>query len=149
MSRVIRKVSFVIMMCATFVAAQSRVLAMGSYLNDSCYPGTSECSCHENLTYSSLWSMSGSCDFSSAEDPIARGYDYCNGVFSACNSECDNNYPEYVANWWESYGDPWDPYFELQIRPSCWWGFAIDNGCSSGEFPEWTCTCDGFNWCIV
>ncbi len=148
MSRLLRGATFLALIGAIVVGIQYRVLAMGNYLADSCPPGTQECTCLQNLTYGPDWSMSGSCDFSSDPDPIARGEDYCDGVFNACNSECYNNYPAYVASWYESYGDPWDPYYSVETKESCWWGYPVDDYCAAGELASWTCTCTGFNWCI-
>jgi len=148
--RLLRNVAFVTMLCAAFAGMQSRVLAtMGDRLNEMCYPSTEHCSCHDNLTYGGEWSMSGSCDFSSEEDPISHGYEYCNAEFSACESECySSDYREYVASWWGAYGDPWDPFREVQMRPECWYGFPVNNGCGSGEQVSWTCTCGAFNYCL-
>lgn len=142
---IIRNLAFLVMVSATLAAMQSRVLTMGTAIVSFCYAWNQSHDCYpcQEGGIPPDWSASGQCDFSAFEDPEQLGAAYCYDQWEACVSACEDEYPYYLAgfNW-----DPWDPCYDILIRPSCWVTWA-QGGCDAGMYSSWTCPCSRWNVC--
>jgi hypothetical protein len=156
MTRVrLRHLAFVTLLCTAFVGMQTNVLAgledpiegfCGQW-EDGPYWDCNDCDT-DDANWEPDFAASGSCDFSGIEDEgdmlnTAAGYLWEAG--DACWDTCDGDYAEYVAEWYETNGNPFHECYEAWQDPWNWvtWD-SFDGGNGAGAFTEWSCTCQRF-----
>jgi hypothetical protein len=133
-------------MFATILAAtESRLLAIDmEEVKEFCdnWDTSYDCTCQIETFFN--WEASGQCDFSEEGNPLGLANEYCAGAFDACVWDCESDeYRAWVINEECPVFDECDPncYWD------CWFTFAGGNSCNVGEQPDFSCTCDSFNWC--
>lgn len=147
-SRILRNLAFVVTMGATVVAMQSHVLAMGSSIGEFCYAYYNGYGCPP-CSYGGippLWNASGTCDFSGQEDPEEVAGWYCYNEGYACASDCEGQYPYFLADYFSWATSESDPCYDVATDPYCWFTWA-GGSCTAGSNSSWTCGCSGWNWC--
>lgn len=151
----VRSVAFVVMLCTAFLAIQAELLASFSQpLSEFCDSWEDQefydCTeCDLGTGHSPGWGANGECDFSGIEDEQERLFTaaaYVTDAGWSCDATCDDDYAEYVADWYYDLGNPFDPCYEAQSDPECWitWGSA---GGEAGTVSNWSCSCQRFFQC--
>jgi hypothetical protein len=150
----VRNFTFAVMLCAAFAAMQADLLAVGEPIESFCESWEDQelydCSdCETEQGFPPGFDASGSCDFSGIEDEEERlltAAAYVQDAGFACDESCGGDYAEYVAEWYEDFGNPYHPCYSAWKNPECWitWG---QGGGDAGTFSEWSCSCQYFFFC--
>lgn len=144
-SKIVRRLSFIVMVGAIVIGAQAGILAD---ISEFCSAWSSYgCQCQEEFAFPPSVKWSGSCNFEGqSEDPLALGAAYCQDEWMGCTDMCEGGYRHYLADYyWWNY-DPNDPCADAKTRASCWITWA-QGGCDAGTNSNWTCTCGRFFFC--
>jgi hypothetical protein len=150
----LRHFSFILLLSAAFVATQARVLAMGGHISEFCDNWDSgedyECTdCNDDEGIPPDWNANGSCDFSGIEDEellLQTAAAYCEGFYDACEDECSQDYPAFVADYYESVMNETEPCYQAATSPECFEAWA-QGGCIAGAESTWECSCGVFFVC--
>jgi hypothetical protein len=144
------------MLWSAFVAAQANLLASHFYhpLDSFCDAWedqeTYDCTeCDTGGGFPPGFGADGSCDFSGIEDEEERlqtAAAYLQDSVFACDDSCDGDYAEYVADWYRDFGNPFDPCFDAQKDPECWFTWGQGGG-QAGSQSTWSCGCERFFFC--
>ena len=147
---------FLLLVCGTFVASQKGLLAdqwqpvrdfCEGYENGDGYDCTE---CSVDTGYPPTFSADGECDFSGIEDEEAlemQAAAYTQDAYDACDEICtDSEYADYIASWYEFFGNPFDPCYDAQVDGECWFTWTHFDG-DAGPYSTWGCECERYNFC--
>jgi hypothetical protein len=151
----VRNGVFVLLMLITAYAFEARLLAvMGGALNQACQNWDEgegwECtSCSLNQGFPPEWEASGNCDFSGVEpeeDRLQLAAAYCQDITFAFDDTCENEYPAYLADYYNWSLPSSHPCFSAATNPSCWFTWA-NASCLAGANSTWGGDCDRWLVC--
>ena len=149
-----RNLAFVVMLGAGFAATQADLLAVGGAIRSFCDAwedhGSYDCTdCNTDQSFPPGWDASGSCDFSGIvdeEEMLLTAAAYVQSAGSACDETCGGEYADYIADWYEDFGNPFDPCYQAQKDPQCWVTWSQAGG-DAGPQSSWNCSCQYFFYC--